>query len=52
MIKALRGSRRDELVALTRRHLQPSPEAYIKDYERRFGKADLAPALIPRCSPA
>jgi len=44
MIKALRGSRRDELVALTRRHLKPSPEAYIKDYERRFGKADLAPA--------
>jgi DNA-binding GntR family transcriptional regulator len=44
MIKALRGSRRDELVALTRRHLQPSPEAYITDYERRFGKADLAPA--------
>ena len=43
MIKALRGSRRDELVALTRRHLQPSPEAYIKDYERRFGKADPAP---------
>jgi len=41
MIKALRGSHRDELVALTRRHLQPSPEAYIKDYERRFGKADL-----------
>src|ERR1700685_3197185 len=31
MIKALRGSRRDELVALTRRHLKPSPEAYIKD---------------------
>jgi hypothetical protein len=28
-------------VALTRRHLQPSPEAYIKDYERRFGKAEL-----------
>jgi len=44
MIKALRGSRRDELVALTRRHLQPSPEAYIKDYERRFGKADLTAA--------
>jgi len=41
MIKALRGSRREELVALTRRHLQPSPEAYIKDYERRFGKAEL-----------
>ena len=44
MIKALRGSRRDDLVALTRRHLKPSPEAYIRDYERRFGKADLAAA--------
>jgi len=44
MIKALRGSRRDDLVALTRRHLKPSPEAYIKAYERRFGKAELAPA--------
>jgi DNA-binding GntR family transcriptional regulator len=44
MIKALRGSRRDDLVALTRRHLRPSPEAYIEAYERRFGKADLAPA--------
>lgn len=39
MIKALRGSRRDELIALTRRHLKPSPEAYIKAYEQRFGKA-------------
>ncbi len=45
MIKALRASRRDDLVALTRRHLKPSPEAYIKAYERRFGKADLAPVL-------
>jgi DNA-binding GntR family transcriptional regulator len=44
MIKALRASRRDDLVALTRRHLKPSPEAYIKAYERRFGKAELAPA--------
>jgi len=44
IIKTLRGSRRDDLVALTRRHLKPSPEAYIKDYERRFGKADLIPA--------
>ena len=43
MIKALRGSRRDDLVALTWRHLKPSPEAYIKAYERRFGKTDLAP---------
>ena len=37
MIKALRGGRRDELIALTSRHLRPSPEAYIKAYERRFG---------------
>src|SRR3984893_2736988 len=44
MIKALRGSRRDDLVGLTRRHLKPSPEAYIKAYERRFGKAEPAPA--------
>jgi DNA-binding GntR family transcriptional regulator len=40
MIKALRGSHRDKLVALTRRHLQPAPESYIRDYERRFGKVD------------
>jgi DNA-binding GntR family transcriptional regulator len=38
MIKALRASRRDDLVDLTRRHLRPSPEAYIRAYERRFGK--------------
>jgi DNA-binding GntR family transcriptional regulator len=38
MIKALRASRRDDLVGLTRRHLKPSPEAYIRAYERRFGK--------------
>jgi hypothetical protein len=31
------------LVALTRRHLKPSPEAYIEAYERRFGKAEGAP---------
>src|SRR6202051_1118897 len=43
MIKALRGSRRDDLVALTRRHLKAAPEAYIKAYERRFGRAALAP---------
>jgi hypothetical protein len=30
-------------VALTRRHLKPSPEAYIEAYERRFGKAALSP---------
>jgi DNA-binding GntR family transcriptional regulator len=39
MIKALRASRREELVALTRRHLKPQPEAYIRAYERRFGQA-------------
>src|ERR1700748_2199019 len=44
MIKALRGSRRDELIALTRRHLKPSPEAYITAYERRFGRSGLAGA--------
>jgi DNA-binding GntR family transcriptional regulator len=37
MIKALRASRREELIALTRRHLKPQPEAYIRAYERRFG---------------
>lgn len=42
MIKALRGGRRDELISLTRRHLTPSPEAYIKAYEQRFGKGDAA----------
>ena len=41
MIEALRSSHRKELMALTRRHLQPAPEANIRDYERRFGKADL-----------
>jgi DNA-binding GntR family transcriptional regulator len=40
MIRALRAARRDELITLTRRHLMPSPEAYIKAYERRFGKAE------------
>jgi DNA-binding GntR family transcriptional regulator len=44
MIKALRGSRRDNLIALTRQHLKASPEAYIKAYERRFGRTDLTPA--------
>jgi len=44
MIRALRDGHREDLVTLTRRHLQPAPEAYIKDYERRFGKADLRTA--------
>ncbi len=44
MIEALRGSHRDELIELSRRHLKPSPEAYIKAYEQRFGKAEHATA--------
>jgi DNA-binding GntR family transcriptional regulator len=39
MIKALRGGSRDDLIALTRSHLKPSPQAYIRAYERRFGAA-------------
>jgi DNA-binding GntR family transcriptional regulator len=39
MIKALRASRRDDLIELTRRHLRPSPHAYIRAYERRFGNS-------------
>jgi DNA-binding GntR family transcriptional regulator len=39
MVDALRGSRRKELIELTRRHLQPSRDAYIRAYERRFGNA-------------
>ena len=42
MIRALRGSRRDELIELNRRHLRPSPEAYIKAYEQRFGRGEPA----------
>ena len=37
MIEALRRSRRDELIALTRSHLRPSPQTYIRAYEQRFG---------------
>jgi DNA-binding GntR family transcriptional regulator len=37
MIAALRTTNREELVALTRRHLEPSPQAYIRAYQRRFG---------------
>jgi DNA-binding GntR family transcriptional regulator len=42
MVDALRGSRREELIELTRRHLQPSRDAYIRAYERRFGNAPQA----------
>jgi DNA-binding GntR family transcriptional regulator len=40
MIKALRASSRDDLIELMRRHLKPSPQAYIRAYERRFGVFD------------
>lgn len=40
MIAALRSSNRDELIALTRRHLEPSPAAYIRAYQRRFGETN------------
>jgi DNA-binding GntR family transcriptional regulator len=39
MIKALQAARRDDLIALTRSHLKPSPQAYIRAYERRFGSS-------------
>ena len=37
MIEAARQSRRDDLIALTRRHLEPAAEAYISGYRQRFG---------------
>jgi DNA-binding GntR family transcriptional regulator len=39
MMDALRTSNREELFALTRRHLKLAPQAYIRAYERRFGHA-------------
>ena len=47
MIAALRNSDRDALIALTRRHLEPSPAAYIRAYERRFGEARRATTVSP-----
>jgi DNA-binding GntR family transcriptional regulator len=38
MIEALRHSRRDDLIALTRRHLKPAAAAYIRAYKLRFGE--------------
>jgi DNA-binding GntR family transcriptional regulator len=43
MIEVLRASRRNELIELTRRHLQPSRDAYIRAYEQRFGTAPSTP---------
>ncbi len=37
MIEALRKGRRDILITLTRRHLKPAPQAYIRAYRQRFG---------------
>lgn len=37
MIELLRNSRRDDLIQLTRRHLQPAALAYIRAYRQRFG---------------
>ena len=37
MLEALRSSKRDDLIALTRRHLKPAPQAYIEAYRLRFG---------------
>jgi DNA-binding GntR family transcriptional regulator len=48
MIAALRTSNRDKLLALTRRHLEPSPQAYIRAYQRRFGDVGPAAAASPR----
>ncbi len=42
MIKALRNSRREDLINLTRRHLKPAVRAYIDAYRRRFGDAGSA----------
>jgi DNA-binding GntR family transcriptional regulator len=37
MIEALRHSCRDDLITLTRRHLKPAAQAYIRAYRQRFG---------------
>jgi DNA-binding GntR family transcriptional regulator len=47
IIAALRNSDRDALISLTRRHLEPSPAAYIRAYERRFGDAGWVPPPGP-----
>ncbi len=48
IIAALRLSNRDELIALTRRHLEPSPAAYIRAYQARFGDAGSSAAAALR----
>jgi DNA-binding GntR family transcriptional regulator len=39
MIEALKGFEREDLIALTRRHLKAAPEAYARAYRLRFGEA-------------
>jgi DNA-binding GntR family transcriptional regulator len=39
MIEALRRFEREDLIALTRRHLKPAPLAYARAYRLRFGEA-------------
>lgn len=39
MIEALRRSRRDDLIMLTRRHLKPAEQAYVRAYRQRFGQS-------------
>jgi DNA-binding GntR family transcriptional regulator len=41
MIEALRNSRRDDLIKLTRRHLKPAVQAYVRAYRQRFGEASV-----------
>jgi len=41
LIDALRHSRRDNLITLTRRHLKPAAQAYIRAYQQRFGGSDV-----------
>ena len=43
MIEALRQGHRDELIMLTRRHLKPAEQAYIRAYRRRFGDGGATP---------
>src|SRR5262249_13642418 len=42
MVKALRDAQRDNLIAVTRSHCKPSPQAYIRAYECRFGSSTQA----------
>lgn len=43
MLDALRAADRKALMVLTRRHLQPSPQAYIRAYRSRFSDVGAAP---------